>query len=114
MHFPISFFDKTPTGRILNRVGKDIETVDGQLVRSLEMWMHCLFRVVFSILSICVASPWYLIVLPFFAYIYFKVNTKKTKPEENFVEFFALGRKFAIQGSFLLKNILKSKISEFQ
>ena len=44
LHFPISFYDKTPTGRILNRVGKDIETVDGQLVRSLEMWLHCLFR----------------------------------------------------------------------
>ena len=77
MRFPISFYDKTPTGRILNRVGKDIETVDSQLVRSLEMWIFCLYRVVFAILSICIASPWYIIVLPFFAVVYYKVCNKQ-------------------------------------
>ena len=72
--FPISFFDKTPTGRVLNRCGKDIETVDAQLIRSLEMWTYCGFRVIFGCISICIGSPWYLIALPPFFYIYWNIQ----------------------------------------
>lgn len=71
MHFPLSFFEKTPSGRILNRVGKDIEVVDGRLLWSLKSWMIGFFRLIFSLLSICIAAPSYILVLPFFCYIYY-------------------------------------------
>ena len=72
--FPISFFDKTPMGRVLNRCGKDIQTVDANLIRTIEQWLHFGFRVLFSCVSICIASPWYFFAIPPFFFIYWKIQ----------------------------------------
>jgi len=36
MFFPISFFDVTPVGRIVNRFSQDITTIDEELAGSLS------------------------------------------------------------------------------
>lgn len=42
---PTSFFETTPNGRLLNRLGKDVDTVDNRLPMVLRLWINCFFRV---------------------------------------------------------------------
>jgi ABC-type multidrug transport system fused ATPase/permease subunit len=42
---PMSFFDTTPTGRILNRFAKDIDTTDYTLPMNLRAFILCLLNV---------------------------------------------------------------------
>jgi ATP-binding cassette, subfamily C (CFTR/MRP), member 1 len=42
---PMSFFDTTPNGRILSRIGKDLETVDQKLSSYVRDWLVCFVEV---------------------------------------------------------------------
>lgn len=47
-----TFFDITPTGRILNRFSSDINSVDSDLPAIFHSWAFCFFRVSFAFLFI--------------------------------------------------------------
>ena len=42
---PMYFFDTTPFGRILNRIGKDIETIDFLLPYNVQFFAQCVLQV---------------------------------------------------------------------
>lgn len=61
IHAPMRFFDTTPIGRILNRFGKDVTTVDLRMARSASFLLECVTGLVQSILVICFITPQFLV-----------------------------------------------------
>ncbi|XP_011699213.1 PREDICTED: multidrug resistance-associated protein 1 isoform X1 [Wasmannia auropunctata] len=72
LHNPMSFFDTTPIGRILSRLGKDIDIIDNILPLILRSWMTCLFSVIATLVVISYSTPIFIaVILPIGAIYYF-------------------------------------------
>ena len=56
MRAPMSFFDTTPLGRILNRFASDVEAVDEQLGSTLTQLMGTLMNVIGALAAIIAAT----------------------------------------------------------
>lgn len=57
---PMSFFDTTPMGRVLNRFSKDIDTIDVTIAHNFQMWISCLLRVVTVPIIVGMSTPLFL------------------------------------------------------
>ncbi|XP_043841698.1 ATP-binding cassette sub-family C member 2 [Dromiciops gliroides] len=71
---PMSFFDTTPTGRIVNRFANDISTADDTLPMSLRSWIICFFGIISTLIMICMATPVFGIIMIPLAVIYILVQ----------------------------------------
>lgn len=71
---PMSFFDSTPSGRIVNRFSKDIDVVDSQLPRSLHSWVVCALSVMGTIAVICYSTPMFLVIILPMSILYYLVQ----------------------------------------
>ncbi|XP_055927292.1 multidrug resistance-associated protein 1-like isoform X1 [Argiope bruennichi] len=60
---PMSFFDQTPMGRIMNRFSTDMDIMDIQIYPILDAWFHCLLYSLASFIVIGMNTPIFLVIL---------------------------------------------------
>ncbi|XP_037399860.1 canalicular multispecific organic anion transporter 2 isoform X3 [Pygocentrus nattereri] len=60
---PQAFFEATPSGRVLNRFSKDVDTIDTLIPENIDIWMRTFWYTV-NVLLVCSAlTPMFLIVI---------------------------------------------------
>lgn len=74
---PMSFFDSTPLGRIINRFSKDIESIDERIVFMFKDVVVSAFYFIIAVMAICSGTPqMILVVIPIsMAFWYIQVST---------------------------------------
>ncbi|KHJ93661.1 ABC transporter transmembrane region [Oesophagostomum dentatum] len=68
---PMSFFDTTPLGRILNRCAKDVEVVDMLLPMNFRYLGMCVLQVICTLIVIVISTPIFVVVIVPLAIIYY-------------------------------------------
>ena len=79
MHSPMSFFDTTPLGRIVNRFSKDLYIVDDTIPRCMTDFLWCILDVIGNIVAISYATPLFLAVLPVLGLLYLYIQVSETQ-----------------------------------
>lgn len=74
MRMPMSFFDTTPLGRIINRFSKDVDVMDNVLPATIRAWLYFLFSVIGVFVVIGISTPIFLAVVPPLIVIYYFIQ----------------------------------------
>lgn len=73
---PISFFERTPSGNLVNRFSKELDTVDSMIPQVIKMFMGSLFNVIGACIIILLATPMAAVIIPPLGLIYFFVQVR--------------------------------------
>lgn len=73
-HTPQSFYDTTPTGRIINRFSKDIYIIDEVIPPTILMFLGTFFTSLSTMIVIIASTPLFTVVIVPLAILYFFVQ----------------------------------------
>ena len=73
---PMVFFETTPTGRILNRFSRDVETIDNTLPSLFRSWVNTTFTVISTIVVISYSTPIFLVMIVPLALLYYFIQVR--------------------------------------
>lgn len=73
-HTPQSFYDTTPTGRIINRFSKDIYVIDEVIPPTILMFLGTFFTSLSTMIVIIASTPLFAVVIVPLAILYFFVQ----------------------------------------
>ncbi|NWI49193.1 MRP1 protein, partial [Calyptomena viridis] len=71
---PVSFFERTPSGNLVNRFSKEIDTIDSSIPPIIKMFMGSTFNVIGACISILLATPIAAVIIPPLGLVYFFVQ----------------------------------------
>lgn len=74
MRLPMSFFDTTPLGRVMNRFSKDVDMADNTLPMSVRTFIMMFFSVISVFVVISTATPIFLAVIVPIGIIYYFIQ----------------------------------------
>ncbi|KAF9292451.1 hypothetical protein BGZ68_005134 [Mortierella alpina] len=75
VRLPMSFFDATPQGRILNRFSSDIAAVDEEVPQGFFNVLICGFNLVGNLIIVSIATPVFILVIPPLGLLYWTLQT---------------------------------------
>uniref|UniRef100_A0A8C8ZR90 Multidrug resistance-associated protein 1 n=1 Tax=Prolemur simus TaxID=1328070 RepID=A0A8C8ZR90_PROSS len=71
---PMSFFERTPSGNLVNRFSKELDTVDSMIPQVIKMFMGSMFNVIGACIIILLATPIAAVIIPPLGLLYFFVQ----------------------------------------
>ncbi|XP_069066294.1 multidrug resistance-associated protein 1 isoform X1 [Pleurodeles waltl] len=71
---PMSFFERTPSGNLVNRFSREIETIDSTIPQIIKMFMGSMFNVIGACIIILLSTPIAAVIIPPLGIIYFFVQ----------------------------------------
>ncbi|XP_067089136.1 multidrug resistance-associated protein 1 isoform X1 [Osmerus mordax] len=71
---PMAFFERTPSGNLVNRFAKETDTIDAVIPSIIKMFMGSMFNVMGSCVVILIATPLVAIIIPPLGLLYFFVQ----------------------------------------
>lgn len=74
VRLPMSFFDSQPTGRLLNRFTKDVESVDMNVAQAVDSFLTCFVSVVGALMVVIVVTPGVVALIIPIGFLYYQVQ----------------------------------------